>query len=196
MFSGNLLDSLLEETKEDAVDDSVADPVDSGENNGNKDIEADKDDIASDKEDVDTDSEDTSESDDEPNEDDQSDSADDGNDTSTSEPFKDEDNSKNKEKKLSLYKALKEIKNSFSVIMTALDELITSDLPETNSSTLKTIRKKVLTNLELMDDLLSNVDIAKAKTYEDMLVLYNIYKGDLVLVEQNLRFYVKALSKK
>ena len=193
MSSYNLLESLLGEAKEEETDDAVADPVDSDTDDSNKDIESDNKDSASDNDDVDPASDDTDSEDD--TSDDQSDSADDGNDTSTSEPFAD-DSSQNKEKKLLLYKALKDIKNSFDVTMTALDELITSDLPETNSSTLTTIRKKVLTNIDLLEELLGNIDIAKAKSYEDMLVLYNIYKGDLQLVEVNLRYFVRALSKK
>lgn len=196
-------DVSLQEAKDSDSGDSTAEPVDGGDKETNNDLEQDKTDVESDKDDTDSDNPDDSTEDDADGdspdgEDDDQSSAQDGNDTSTSAPFENdpEAEARNKEKKLSLYKQLKDIRSSFKNTSSMLETLLTSDLPDANLETVRILRNRVTSNLEALDDLLSNSKIASSKTYEDLVVLHNIYLSDLSILDTNLKAFLRLLSSK
>ena len=197
-------DDLLLEADGTTSPDSTAEPTDSGDKETNNDLEQDKTDVESDKDDVDSDNpDDSGEDDDEGSsddtgDDDQSSTQDDGNDTSTSAPFEDNpaQDQRNREKKSSLYTQLKEIRISFKSTVTMLETLLTSDLPDSNLETVRILRQHVSRNVESLDDLLSNAKIASSKTYEDLLVLHNIYTSDLNIVNQNLKAFIRVMDQR
>ena len=77
-----------------------------------------------------------------------------------------------------------------------LENLLTSDLPDSNLETVRILRQHVSRNVESLDDLLSNAKIASSKTYEDLLVLHNIYTSDLNIVNQNLKAFIRVMDQR
>lgn len=186
--------------------DEASEPTDSNNDDSNKDIDADSKDSTADSDDVASDTEDTSNS-----SDDSSDSTDDtdttsdedtstvaddgGNDDSSSDPVPEED-PKDKEKKLLLYKSLREIRANFNSTADIYDTILSTDIPESNIPTIKVIRKKIGDNIEMLDELLSSSELVKTKTYADLQVIHNIYLGDLNTIDKNLKAFYKLIKPK
>jgi hypothetical protein len=190
-----LPDSFLNEAK---TDDAATDTSAVTDSSGNKDLESDTKDATSDSTDLDADTadatSDSSDGDSDTTDDAQPSSDDTSDDSSTASAPDIPPN--NKEKKLYLYESLREIKSDFEKVLDLLEVLITSDLPDANLDTLKSLRTKVITNIDLLKDLLSNTNIAKSKSYEDLQLIHNIYVADLKAVEANLNTFSRLLKSK
>ena len=193
-----LPDIVLTEAKDD---DATTDVNSTSDASGNKDIEADTKDAKSDSTDVEDDTTDSTSTDtDSETTDDTTDDAqpsptdDTSDDSSTVASPSNAPTPNNKEKKLYLYQSLREIKSSFEAVLGLLESLITSDLPDANLDTLKLLRTKVINNLDLLKDLLSNTNIAKSKTYEDLQIIHNIYVSDLKITDANLASFSRLLK--
>ena len=192
-------ESPLQEASDTDSGDSVAEPTDGGGEESNNDLEQDKTDVKKDTDDTSSDdpdpTDDSEGTTDDAGEDDQSD-AQDGNDSSTSAPFENDPEAEERdgERKLALYKQLKDVRVSFKSTATILEKLLTSDLPDSNLETVRILRNRVSANVESLDDLLSNAKIASSKTYEDLLVLHNIYLSDLSVLDTNLKAFIRLLN--
>lgn len=109
--------------------------------------------------------------------------------TSTVPPY--EEDTKNKEKKLLLFTLLNEIRNSFKSVSDVLDLILSNTLHHSNVLTIKNVRQKILTNINLLNDLLSDVNISKNRTVDDLEKLYDLYLADY----KNVEIFVKQLDK-
>ncbi|BDH16436.1 MAG: hypothetical protein [Bacteriophage sp.] len=109
--------------------------------------------------------------------------------TSTVPPY--EEDTKNKEKKLLLFTLLNEIRNSFKSVSDVLDLILSNTLHHSNVLTIKNVRQKILTNINLLNDLLSDVNISKNRTADDLEKLYDLYLADY----KNVEIFVKQLDK-
>lgn len=186
--------------------DEVSEPTDSNKDDSNKDIDADAKDSTADSDDVASDTEDTSNSSDESDDSTDSDSsssdedtstvADDGGNDDSSTIAPPEEDEKDKEKKLLLYRSLREIRANFNSISDIYDTILSTDIPESNIPTIKLIRKKIGDNIAMLDELLSNSELIKAKTYAELQIIHNIYISDLNTIDKNLKAFYKLIKPK
>jgi hypothetical protein len=188
-----------------APKDEASEPTDSNKDDSNKDIDADKKDSTADSGDVASDTEDSKEgsTDSEPadtsddtSSEDTSTVADDGGNDDSLEGIQPEEGAKDREKKLSIYRSLRDIRASFNGTADIYDTILSTDIPESNIPTIKIIRKKIGENITLMDELLSDTSIAKTKTYADLQVIHNIYLNDLQTINKNLKAFYNLIKPK
>lgn len=183
--------------------DEASEPTDSGKDDSNKDIDANKKDSAADGDDVASDTEDTgddSSSDDSstepPPDEDTSTVADDGGNDDSSDGVQPVEGARDREKKLAIYRSLRDIRSSFNSTADIYDTILSTDIPESNISTIKIVRKKIGENIALLDELLTDIGIAKTKTYADLEVIHNIYLNDLETIKKNLIAFYNLIKPK
>lgn len=185
-----------------APKDEASEPTDSGKDDSNKDIDANKKDSAADGGDVASDTEDTSDdssSDDSSTEspdEDTSTVADDGGNDDSSDEVQPVEGARDREKKLAIYRSLRDIRSSFNSTADIYDTILSTDIPESNISTIKIVRKKIGENITLLDELLTDIGIAKTKTYADLEVIHNIYLNDLETIKKNLIAFYNLIKPK
>lgn len=180
----------------------TADPVDSAKDDSNKDIAANKEDVSKDTADVENDS--TEESDSAEN------ATDDGSDTtdsSSTEPDQETpavagdnddpdqaqiEDAKNKDKKLVLYRSLRDLKVAFIILSEFYEDLLRADIPSDSLEAVKLVKQKIDFNVTKLEELLTSPDIATSRTVADLTLLYNVYFGDMKVVDANLKLFVKT----
>ena len=198
-FENSYLTNFFNEADE-TTDDSVAETNldnDSKASSENKDIDNTKNDTESEDATADSDVDTPTESDSTEDSTTETDGTDDINNstdstdttTSTVPPY--EEDTKNKEKKLLLFTLLNEIRNSFKSVSDVLDLILSNTLHHSNVLTIKNVRQKILTNINLLNDLLSDVNISKNRTVDDLEKLYDLYLADY----KNVEIFVKQLDK-
>lgn len=115
------------------------------------------------------------------------------NDETTSPPH--EDDSRFNGEKLLLFAALKEIKVSFEATLSACELIVASTLPEENITTFKGIKKKITTNISLLNDFLNDIENIQEKKIKDLKQIYKLYISDLKIIDSVLKSYNIANKK-
>lgn len=109
------------------------------------------------------------------------------NDETTSPPH--EDDSRFNGEKLLLFASLKEIKVSFEGTLSACELIVATTLPKENITTFKEIKKKITTNISLLNDFLNDIDNIQEKKIEELKQIYKIYISDLKVIDSVLKSY-------
>lgn len=189
---------LMNEATDATAD--TAEPVDSAKDDSNKDIAANKEDVSKDSTDVESDSTEESDNTDAAGTgDDTTDSPTDAPDQETPAVAGDNDpdqaqldDAKNKDKKLLLYRSLKDLKLTFINLSEFYEDLLRADIPSEALEAVKLVKQKIDFNVGKLEELLTSPDIATSRTVADLTLLYNIYFGDMKTVDANLKLFVKT----